>query len=113
MPIYEFRCRSCGKRLSVLTRSVAERVEPACPACGGRDLDRLVSRFAVHKTLQQVHEEYGPPPKFPTLDYYKDPRNIGRYVEERFRQFGMEVPEPVKEQIQAAREGELPKELDL
>jgi hypothetical protein len=74
---------------------------------------RLVSPFAYHKSLATVHEESGPPPKFPTLDYYKDPRNIGRYVEERFKEWGMELPKSVKEQIQAAREGELPKELGL
>lgn len=44
-------------------------------------------------------------------EYYKDPRNIGRWAEKRFQDMGMEMPDNVKETIQAAREGELPKPL--
>jgi hypothetical protein len=44
----------------------------------------------------------------PSPDYYKDPRNIGRWAEKRFQQMGVEMPSKVQEMIQAAREGELP-----
>jgi len=42
---------------------------------------------------------------FPGSDYYKDPRNIGRWTEKRFQDMGMEMPNEIQQQIQAAREG--------
>ena len=45
---------------------------------------------------------------FPGLDYYKDPRNIGRWTEKKFQDMGVELPGQIQQQIQAAREGELP-----
>jgi hypothetical protein len=47
----------------------------------------------------------------PGDDYYKDPRNIGRWVEKKFQDMGQELPSQIQEQIQAAREGVLPEPL--
>jgi hypothetical protein len=44
-------------------------------------------------------------------DYYKDPRNIGRWAEKRFQEMGVEMPSQLQQEIQAAREGELPGQL--
>jgi len=41
-------------------------------------------------------------------DYYKDPRNIGRWAEKKFEEMGMDMPESTQQMIQAAREGEPP-----
>ena len=46
-------------------------------------------------------------------NYYRDPRNIGRHVEDSFSRHGVEMPESVRNTIQAAREGDLPKGLDI
>jgi hypothetical protein len=48
---------------------------------------------------------------FPGPDYYKDPRNIGRWAEKRFDEMGVEMPPQLHEEIQAAREGTLPESL--
>lgn len=46
MPLFDFRCRSCGHEFEALVRpSDAEARE--CPACHGRDLEQLLSTFAV------------------------------------------------------------------
>jgi hypothetical protein len=47
----------------------------------------------------------------PGEDYYRDPRNIGRWVENKFRNMGQELPSGVQEKIQAARDGVLPEPL--
>ncbi len=47
----------------------------------------------------------------PGEDYYKDPRNIGRWVEKKFQDMGQELPSQIQEKIQAAREGMLPEPL--
>jgi len=108
MPIYEFQCRACNKKSSFLIRSAAHSLSPACPACGSSDLVRTIASFAYHKSLQTIHEESGPPTRFPGPDYYKDPRNIGRWAEQKFQDMGVEMPSEVSEMIQAAREGVLP-----
>jgi putative FmdB family regulatory protein len=44
MPIYEFSCRACSQRFETLVRTGDT---PACPDCGGLDLERIISMFAV------------------------------------------------------------------
>jgi putative FmdB family regulatory protein len=45
MPLYEYRCRTCGHQFEALVR-VSDRA--ACPSCQGTDLEQLVSMFAVN-----------------------------------------------------------------
>ncbi|MBI4338306.1 MAG: zinc ribbon domain-containing protein [Chloroflexi bacterium] len=49
MPIYEYRCQSCRRRVSIFLRSFSSTVEPVCNHCGSKDLTRLVSQVAVIK----------------------------------------------------------------
>lgn len=42
MPIYEYRCQSCGHELEKLQR-MSDPALSQCPACGKRKLRRLVS----------------------------------------------------------------------
>ncbi len=72
---------------------------------------RTVSGFAIRKSLKTIYEESGEPAMFPGTDYYKDPRNIGRWTEKRFKEMGMEMPAEIQEKINAAREGDLPESL--
>ena len=68
-----------------------------------------MSRVARLKTDQDVLDELGAPgvggrPE----DAYKDTRQIGRWVEKRFEDYGMDVPDETRQMIDAARDGELP-----
>jgi putative FmdB family regulatory protein len=47
MPIYEYLCPPCNRVFSFLVKSVTAPPEPVCPTCGGNDMRRRVSRFAV------------------------------------------------------------------
>ena len=47
MPIYEYRCGGCGRKVSIFFRSFTTVVDAVCPRCGSTDLTRLVSRVAV------------------------------------------------------------------
>jgi hypothetical protein len=71
-------------------------------------LTRIISSFTHHKSEKTRLEEAGESHMFPSLDDYKDPRNIGRWTEKRAKELGLEIPSPVEEMIQAARQGELP-----
>lgn len=46
MPIYEYRCEGCGHRFEHLLLPTA-KTDPVCPACQSRDLEKLISGFAL------------------------------------------------------------------
>lgn len=112
MPLYEYRCDACSAVGQVLTRTLSEEPRPVCARCGGTSMTRLMSRVARIRTTGEVWEASGTPDA-PGADYYRDPRNIGRKVEQDFQRYGVDLPHEVKEKIDAAREGSVPKELDL
>ena len=107
MPVYEFQCNQCKQRVSLFVRKMSDSAVFNCPVCDGEDMTRLFSNFAYHRSVKSVHEESGDVDSA-GADFYKDPRNIGRWTESRFQEMGMEVPSNVQQMIQAAREGELP-----
>jgi len=45
MPLYDFRCRGCGHEFETLVRTGDD--SPACPSCQSRDIERLLSTFAL------------------------------------------------------------------
>ncbi|HEY49501.1 MAG TPA: zinc ribbon domain-containing protein [Dehalococcoidia bacterium] len=50
MPIYEYRCNDCRRRVDVYVQSYSPPTNHTCTHCGGRDLTRIYSRFAVRKS---------------------------------------------------------------
>ena len=107
MPIYEFRCNSCQRKSSIFTKHITSPSPGVCPNCGSKDLVRLISGFAYHKSGKARLEEAGEPSLHPGPDYYKDPRNIGRYAEKMLGEAGMEMPHELGEKIGKAREGDV------
>ena len=52
MPIYEYSCAGCGKRVEILFKSFSqlETTSPQCPKCGDTSLTRLVSRVTIMRS---------------------------------------------------------------
>ncbi|MGD8561734.1 MAG: zinc ribbon domain-containing protein [Desulfarculaceae bacterium] len=46
MPIYEFRCESCSQVFEHLALGSQDKLEIACPHCGGQELSRVLSTCA-------------------------------------------------------------------
>jgi len=47
MPIYQYDCNACRKRVDVFFRSASKvEAKPKCPECGARKLTRVMSQFA-------------------------------------------------------------------
>ena len=110
MPIYEYRCGDCGRLTSVFLKSMSDEGKRTCSHCGSARLARALSRFAYHRSAAQVLAEHGTEPR--RLEDYKDPRQIGRWAERKFQEYGMELPEQAREMIDAAREGQYPSPVD-
>ena len=112
MPIYEYRCDDCRRVTSIFVRSAGASVTERCEHCGSPRVARLISRVARLRTEGDVLDEYGSPgidarPE----DAYRDPRQIGRWLEKRFEEYGIDVPEETRAMIDSAREGELPSQV--
>lgn len=108
MPIYEYACGRCRKLTSVFVRRAGTESAPTCDHCGSAETQRAISRINLGRTESQIMEQYGAPDPAAGPDAYKDPRQIGRWVEKRFDEMGMELPAEARTMIDAAREGEFP-----
>ena len=63
MPIFEFLCPACNRIYSFLALSPTPTRRPVCPRCGGTDLSRVPSAFAVTsrpKTTPEKPADGGP-----------------------------------------------------
>lgn len=90
MPIYEYRCRTCRKRFSVLTLRISEQPAIACSHCGSTTADRLMSRFAMPKSEAARLDTMSDPSSLGDLDA-DDPKSVGRWM----RKMGSEMGEDV------------------
>lgn len=55
MPVYEYRCSSCKRRVEVyLPRFTPEA--PPCPECRQNSLERIFSSFMVQKSYKDVYD---------------------------------------------------------
>lgn len=45
MPIFEYKCKSCGAKFESYVRGSEV---PSCPSCGSKDLSKLFSTFSAH-----------------------------------------------------------------
>ena len=109
MPLYEYKCADCDDLTTVLVRKQSDRTKDnACASCGSMNLSQVISKLSRLKSAQDVIDEKGAPS---TGTEYEDPRQIGAWVEKRFEDYGIPIPEDTRNMIDSAREGELPKEI--
>ena len=47
MPIYEYKCNSCGKRNEILQK-ISDPPAQECPSCHANELKRVISASAFH-----------------------------------------------------------------
>jgi putative FmdB family regulatory protein len=87
MPIYEYRCTACKRRVTVLTLRASEVVEPQCEHCGSRDLTRLMSRFATPRSEENRLEGLTDPSSLGDLDE-SDPKSMARWMRKVGKEMG-------------------------
>lgn len=97
MPIYEYECRGCRRRVSVFVRSAASGETPRCQRCGSAELSRLMSRFATVKSEDTRLESLADPSQYGDLNE-NDPHSVARFV----KRMGAEMGEDLGEDLDAA-----------
>jgi putative FmdB family regulatory protein len=88
MPIYEYRCTACGRKVTVLTLRVSETVDPVCEHCGSRALTRLLSRFAMVRSENDRLDDLTSDAALGDVDE-SDPKSMARWM----RKMGGELGE--------------------
>ncbi len=112
MPIYEYRCGNCKRRVSIFFRSFSNTSEPRCPNCDSTQLARLVSRVATIKSEDARLESMADPSNFGDVDE-KDPKSVARFMRKMGDQMGGEDLGPeFDEMVERMESGESPEEIE-
>jgi putative FmdB family regulatory protein len=93
MPLYEYRCGDCRKRVTVLTLRASEQVDAACDRCGSRKLERMMSRFAMVRSEESRLDALSDPSQFGDLDD-SDPKSMAKWMRRMGREMGDEIGGP-------------------
>lgn len=57
MPVYEYNCQNCKRKVSVYVKRFEDASSAACPKCGNKEMQRLFSTFSVKKTYMDIYED--------------------------------------------------------
>jgi putative FmdB family regulatory protein len=87
MPIYEYRCKACKRKATVLTLRVSEAVDPVCEHCGSRDLVRLMSRFALGRSEESRTDALADDASLAGIDE-NDPKSVARWMRKMGKELG-------------------------
>ncbi len=102
MPIYEFLCRDCGRKMSALVLSRSRVNEVRCKRCGGANLEKLFSRFATVKSDESRLESLADPSALGNLDE-SDPKSVAEWMKKMGKEmgedFGDDLDQAVEEEM--------------
>jgi putative FmdB family regulatory protein len=108
MPIYEFRCRECGRKTTELVLSRERAGDVRCKRCGSADLEKLYSRFATPKSEEARLEALADPSTLGDVDE-RDPASVARMMRRMGREMGEDFGDDVdqmEEELAGASERE-------
>jgi len=109
VPIYEFRCQACGRRVSIFQRSMGAPVKAACSHCGSANLRRLVSRFAVVRGEEALMDDLDDDSMLAGVDE-NDPKSVAAWARKMSSRFGEDVGPEFDEMVEQMEAGEMPDE---
>jgi putative FmdB family regulatory protein len=112
MPIYEYRCQDCRRRVSLFFRSYASTTDKAsCPRCGGTNLTRLISKVSVVRSEDSRLDDLSDPSMLGDLDE-NDPKSLGRWMRKMSAEVGEDMPQEFDEVIDRLESGQSPEEIE-
>lgn len=113
MPIYEYRCNECRRRVTIFWRSFSEigATHPCCPRCGSENLTRLMSRVAVVRSEESRLEDLADPSSLAGLDE-NDPKSMARWMRKMSQEMGEDLGPEFGEVIDRLETGQSPEEIE-
>jgi putative FmdB family regulatory protein len=104
VPIYEYRCAACRRKVTVLTLRVSEAVDPVCEHCGSRDLTRLLSRFAMVRSEESRLDDLTDDAALAGVDE-NDPKSMARWMRKMGSELGEDAGEDFDEMVDELEHG--------
>jgi len=112
MPIYEYRCRKCHRRVTILLRGFSTAdARPRCTYCGHDELDRLISRVAVLRSEEAQLDSLADSSALGDLDE-SDPRSIGRWMKKMSSETGEDLGDDLSEVVDRLESGQSPEDIE-
>jgi putative FmdB family regulatory protein len=113
MPIYEYYCYDCRKRVSVFFRTfgAADRAAARCPTCAGVRLRRLVSRVAVLRSEESRLDGMGDESLMSGLES-EDPRALASFMRKMSNEMGEPLDDELHEVVDRLEAGESPESIE-
>lgn len=99
MPLYEYRCGSCRHRFTLLLGMTSEQPDQQCPRCGAAEVRRLISRFRMGRSEEQILESVTDPG---TLGDPEDPRAMAGWMRRVSREMGEELDDDFEQLVEEA-----------
>ncbi len=116
MPIYEYRCPNCKKKVSIFFRSLSgvDHASARCPHCGSGGLMRLMSRVRVIRGSSKSTDSDGGDFADDMLDGLdeNDPRSMGRLMRTMAAESGEEMPPEFDEVVGRLEKGDSPEDIE-
>ena len=113
MPIYEYACQDCQRRVSLLWRSFADAETRAavCPRCSGTHLTRLISRVAVLRSEESRLDSLADSSSLDGLDE-NDPKSLARFMRKMASETGEDLGPEFSEVVDRLEAGEDPESIE-
>jgi len=107
LPIYEYRCASCRKRVQVFFRSFSAVGSAACPNCQSTELQRVPSRVAQVKSESSYEDFLSDPSNIDNVDY-DNPQAMAQWARRMGEAAGVEMDGDYEEMLEQMESGEDP-----
>ncbi len=115
MPVYEFRCNDCGRKVTLTYKTYAEydAATPTCPRCHSTNLTRLISRVAIRRSpiARLMSDNTDDDSVFDDFDD-SDPRAMGRLLREMSEEMGEDMGPEFEEVVGRLEHGDSPEEIE-
>lgn len=116
MPIYEYDCLECKRRVNLFYRTVREAGEAAaaarCPRCGSARLQRRVSRVAVLRPEASRLDDFAGDPALLGALENEDPRAMAGLMRKMSEEMGEPLDAEANEMVSRLEAGESPEAID-
>jgi len=105
MPIYEYRCKHCGKISEFLLIKTDENFIPQCKRCKSKKMSRVLSKVRVIRSEESRMESLADPSKWGDLDE-KNPKTMAKWMKKMGKELGEDMGEDVDQMVDEAMEEE-------
>ena len=114
MPVYEFRCNDCGRKVALTYKTYADydAAMHTCPRCHSTNLTRLISRVAIRRSpIARLMSDDADDSAFDDLDE-SDPRAMGRLLREMSEEMGEDMGPEFEDVVGRLERGDSPEDIE-